>query len=94
MLFALPSYGRVVSSSALADAASGLTRVQVIAAIPVDQALERRIAETLAQVLGGRIQTTVRQDHEILGGLIIRIGDRVIDSSLRTRLRQLQAALA
>jgi F-type H+-transporting ATPase subunit delta len=79
---------------ALADAASGLTRVEVVAAVRVDQALEQSIAQTLAERLGGRIQTTVRQDPEILGGLIIRIGDRVIDSSLRTRLRQLQAALA
>jgi len=79
---------------ALADAASGLTRVEVVAAVPVDHALEQRIAAALAQQLGGRIQTTVRQDRQILGGLIIRIGDRVIDSSLRTRLQQLQAALA
>jgi F0F1-type ATP synthase delta subunit len=36
----------------------------------------------------------VRQDPAILGGLVIRIGDRVIDGSVRTRLEQLQAALA
>ena len=45
-------------------------------------------------VKGGRIETTVRQDPSIIGGLIIRIGDRVIDGSLRTRLQQLRAALA
>jgi F-type H+-transporting ATPase subunit delta len=79
---------------ALADAESGLTRVQVTAAVPLDQRLEQDIRDTLAQRLGGRIETTVQQDPSIIGGLIIRIGDRVIDSSLRTRLQQLRAALA
>ena len=79
---------------ALADAASGLTRVEVTAAVPLDQALEQDIRNTLSQRLGGSIHTTVRQDPSIIGGLIIRIGDRVIDGSLRTRLQQLRAALA
>jgi F-type H+-transporting ATPase subunit delta len=79
---------------ALADAASGVTRAEVVAAVPVDEALERRIAEALGERLGGRVRTTVRQDPAIIGGLVIRIGDRVIDSSLRTRLQQLRAALA
>jgi F-type H+-transporting ATPase subunit delta len=84
----LSHYGR------LADAASGVTRAEVVAAVPVDEALERRIAQVLGERLGGRVRTTVRQDPDIIGGLVIRIGDRVIDSSLRTRLQQLRAALA
>lgn len=79
---------------ALADAASGLTRAEVVAAVPVDDALERHITEALRQRLGGRIHTTVRHDPDIIGGLIIRVGDRVIDGSVRTRLQQLRAALA
>jgi F-type H+-transporting ATPase subunit delta len=79
---------------ALADAASGVTRAQVVAAVPIDEALERRIAEVLGERLGGRVRTTLRQDPDLIGGLVIRIGDRVIDSSLRTRLQQLRAALA
>jgi F-type H+-transporting ATPase subunit delta len=79
---------------ALADAASGLIRVEVTAAVPLDQASEQSVRDTLSQRLGGSIHTTVRQDPSIVGGLIIRIGDRVIDGSLRTRLQQLRAALA
>jgi F-type H+-transporting ATPase subunit delta len=79
---------------ALADEASGVTRVDVTAAVPLNQNLEREIRTALSQRLGGSIHTTVRQDPSIIGGLIIRIGDRVIDSSVRTRLQQLRAALA
>lgn len=78
---------------ALADRASGVLRAEVVTAVAVDRALEQRIRTQLAERLGGDVQTTVRQDPAILGGLVIRIGDRVIDGSVRTRLEQLQAAL-
>jgi F-type H+-transporting ATPase subunit delta len=79
---------------ALADKASGVVRAEVITAIPVDDALEKRIRDSLSKQLGSAVQTTVRTDPSIIGGLVIRIGDRVIDDSLRTHLQQLQAALA
>ncbi len=69
-------------------------RAEVIAAIPVDDALEKRIRDSLRKQLGSDVETTVRTDPSIIGGLVIRIGDRVIDDSLRTHLQQLQAALA
>jgi F-type H+-transporting ATPase subunit delta len=79
---------------ALADKASGVVRAEVIAAIPVDAALEQRIRDSLRKQLGSDVETIVRTDPSIIGGLVIRIGDRVIDDSLRTHLQQLQAALA
>jgi len=78
----------------LADRASGVVRAEVISAVPLDDASARRIRGALSERLGGEVQTEVRQDPDILGGLIVRIGDRVIDSSVRTRLEQLRTALA
>lgn len=78
---------------AMADRESGVLRAEVTTAVPVSPALEATISRTLSERLGGEVQTTVRQDAEIIGGLVIRIGDRVIDGSVRTRLDQLQAAL-
>ena len=78
----------------LADRESGVVRAEVTTAIAVSPQLEQRIRAELATKLGGDVQTTVSQDPSILGGLVIRIGDRVIDGSVRTRLEQLQAALA
>jgi F-type H+-transporting ATPase subunit delta len=62
--------------------------------VPADAALEEKIRSSLSKQLGSDVQTIVRSDPAILGGLVIRIGDRVIDDSLRTHLQQLQAALA
>jgi F-type H+-transporting ATPase subunit delta len=87
--------GEILSHyDALTDKASGVVRVEVTTAVPADAALEQRIRDSLSTQLGSDVQTTVRSDPSIVGGLVIRIGDRVIDDSLRTHLQQLQAALA
>jgi len=78
----------------LTDRASGIVRVEVTTAVTPDAATEQRIRDSLSKQLGSDVQTTVRTDPSIIGGLVIRIGDRVIDDSLRTHLQQLQAALA
>jgi F-type H+-transporting ATPase subunit delta len=78
----------------LADRASGVVRAEVTTAVPTDAALEEQIRTALSAKLGSDVQTVVRSDPAILGGLVIRVGDRVIDDSLRTHLQQLQAALA
>jgi F-type H+-transporting ATPase subunit delta len=77
----------------LSDRESGVVRADVTTAIAVDDDLTTRIGRTLSEKLGAAVQTEVHQDPTILGGLIIRIGDRVIDSSLRTRLAQLRTVL-
>ena len=78
----------------LADRASGLVRAEVITAVELDDKLKRQIASTLERKLGTSVKTEVRQDPSILGGMVVRIGDRVIDDSVRTHLQQLQASLA
>ena len=77
----------------LTDEENGVTRAEVVTASPVDDALAQQISVALTTKLGGAVKTEVRQDPAILGGLVIRIGDRVIDNSVRTRLEQLQAVL-
>ena len=77
----------------LTDRDSGVVRAEVVTAVPVDAELKRSIGRALGEKLGSAVQTEVRQDPAILGGLVIRIGDRVIDNSVRTRLEQLRTAL-
>ena len=81
-------YGR------LADLASGIVRAEVTTAVDVDEGTKKEIARVLEEKLGTPVKTHVSRDPEILGGLVVRIGDRVIDDSVRTHLQQLQAALA
>jgi F-type H+-transporting ATPase subunit delta len=77
----------------LTDRGSGVVRADVTTAIPVDEDLKTHITKALGEKLGADVETEVRQDPAIIGGLIIRIGDRVIDDSIATRLQQLRTAL-
>ncbi|MBV8302449.1 MAG: F0F1 ATP synthase subunit delta [Candidatus Dormibacteraeota bacterium] len=78
----------------LADRASGVVRATVTTAVDVDRGMRTAIEHTLSERFGKDVQTEVVHDPSILGGLVVRVGDRVIDDSVRTHLRQLQAALA
>ena len=59
-------------------------------ASPPDESLTRRIVERLTEVLGKEVRAHVKSDPAILGGVVVRIGDRVYDGSLRRRLTTLR----
>jgi F-type H+-transporting ATPase subunit delta len=78
----------------LADVAAGIIRAEVTAAVPVTDELEEDIRNKLKNQMGSSLEVSVKQDSSIVGGLIIRIGDRVIDNSLRTHIAQLRTVVA
>ena len=77
----------------LADRASGVTRAVVTTAVDVSSEVRDAIAEALRTAFGGTVSIEHRTDPAIIGGLVVRAGDRVIDNSIRTHLEQLQASL-
>jgi F-type H+-transporting ATPase subunit delta len=66
---------------------------EVRSAIPLDGEQQRRLAEALSSATGKQIEVKVTVDPTVLGGLVSRIGDRVIDGSIATRLQQLRNTL-
>ena len=78
----------------LLDAQQGIERAEAVTAIPLDDDVQRRITEMLSAVSGREVRLTTRVDVEILGGMIVRIGDRVMDGSTRSRLRAMRRELA
>jgi F-type H+-transporting ATPase subunit delta len=72
----------------------GIVIAQVTSAIPLDEAHRKRVAEELSKVTGKSVQLDLRQDPSILGGLVARIGDELIDASVATRLADLSERLA
>lgn len=63
---------------------------EVRSAIPLDDATVDRLARGLAARIGNQVEVRVVIDESILGGLVARVGDTVIDGSVRTRLEQLR----
>ena len=78
----------------LVDAAENIVRVQVASAVELTEDDTKRIAEQLSAALGGDVRVTATVDAGLLGGLVMRVGDRVIDGSARQRLNSLRGALA
>lgn len=66
---------------------------EVRSAIELDDTQVARLAEALGRATGKAVEVKVIIDPSVLGGLIARIGDTVIDGSVRHRLDQMKAQL-
>jgi F-type H+-transporting ATPase subunit delta len=71
----------------------GLVAAEVVSAAPLSDAQSSAIAAALRQALGKDPEITTRVDPSILGGLRVKVGSRLFDASLRTRLDHMKFAL-
>jgi F-type H+-transporting ATPase subunit delta len=68
----------------------GIVIAEVTTAVPLDSAHQSEVAKHLATLTGARtVDLRVKVDPSILGGIIARIGDELIDASVATRLAEL-----
>jgi F-type H+-transporting ATPase subunit delta len=68
--------------------------VTVTTAAPVDQAQRLRLGHVLGEVLGAEPLLTMQVREGLLGGMVVRIGDRVFDASIAGELHRLRQSLA
>lgn len=78
----------------LADDAVGRVRATATTAIPLSGADAANLVASLSNKLGREVRLHTSVDAAIIGGLVLQIGDRVIDASVATRLQQLRRQLA
>lgn len=71
----------------------GETTAEVASAVSLSQAQEEALRATLTARLGRQVILDATVDPSLLGGLVVRVGSRMIDSSLRTKLDNLQIAM-
>lgn len=72
----------------------GTVPVRVTSAVALDESARAAVAAVLAERLGATPALDLRVDESILGGLIARVGDEVIDVSVRNELDQMRTTLA
>jgi len=65
----------------------------VRSALPLDAAQQRRLADALGRATGKTVEVKVIVDPSVLGGIVARVGDVVIDGTIRHRLEQLKEQL-
>jgi F-type H+-transporting ATPase subunit delta len=78
----------------LAAAARQKVSGEIITAIQLDDATLAKLSAELSRVTGKSVQLFQRIDPAILGGAIIKVGEQVIDGSLRRKLNQIKENLA
>src|SRR5579864_2994385 len=66
---------------------------EVRTAYPLDADQQARLADALGRATGKRVSVKVIIDPTVLGGIVARVGDTVIDGSVRSRLEQLRETL-
>lgn len=70
--------------------ARGEMSAEVVSAQPLSQEQAQRLAETLSAQAGKTVRLETRVDPSLIGGLVVRLGSRMIDTSIRAKLGQMQ----
>jgi F-type H+-transporting ATPase subunit delta len=76
------------------EEANRLLPVQITSAVELDEAVTSRIGEEIGRQTGRRVQLTTTVDPEVLGGIVVRVGNSILDGSIRTRLERLRKQVA
>ncbi|MGD0795186.1 MAG: ATP synthase F1 subunit delta [Dehalococcoidales bacterium] len=78
----------------LVDAYHGIQKAKVVTAVPIDDKDKEKLAEDLGAMVGSKIVIESEVDPGILGGIIARIGGKLLDGSTRSKLVALKRELA
>lgn len=90
-LFALPEM--IEAFLATLAVRRGEITAQVVSATPLTPAQSEALAEALRRSAGAKLTIDSRIDPSLLGGLVVRLGSRMIDASLKSKLNRLQLAM-
>jgi F-type H+-transporting ATPase subunit delta len=90
-LFAVPAM--IGAFLARLAARRGEIAAEVTAAQPLSEAQLALLGEELRRSAGRRVTVDVRVDAGLLGGIVVKLGSRLVDASVESRLRRLQSAM-
>ena len=71
----------------------GEVTAEVTVAQPLNEARQAALTEQLRRAVGARVAVDIRVDPALLGGMIVKVGSRMVDASLSSRLQRLRLAM-
>ena len=71
----------------------GEVTAEITTAQPLNETQQNTLGEQLRRAVGRRVTVDLRVDPSLLGGMIVKVGSRMIDGSLKSRLHRLQLAM-
>lgn len=78
----------------LLDSYRGIEQAEVTTAIPLDDEDRRKLEERLGMVVGKKVVLKLKVDSNVVGGIVARIGGKLLDGSTRSKLMALKNVLA
>ena len=90
-LFALPDM--IKDYQALLAAARGEATAEVTSAQQLSDAQISAVEDSIKQAMGTKVAIDAKVDESLLGGLVVKVGSRMVDTSLKTKLSQLRLAM-
>jgi len=91
----MPALMRVRRSyDALWEQENNLLPVRVTSAVELDEATVRNIGERIGEQTGRKVELSSSVEPDLLGGIVVRVGNSIIDASIRNRLEQLRRTVA
>lgn len=88
---ALPNM--ILAFQAILAARRGAATAEVVSAKPLTEAQAAELACQLKKIVGGAVRLETKVDPSVLGGLVVKVGSRMIDTTLKTKLQQLRFAM-
>jgi F-type H+-transporting ATPase subunit delta len=85
--------GMITAFAAMADARAGVVKAEVTVAEPLSDRNRQAVSDALNAVTGKTVSFKEKVDPGIIGGLIVKMGSRMVDSSVRTKLNSLKIAM-
>jgi F-type H+-transporting ATPase subunit delta len=83
----------VAAYHALSDARAGVAKAEVTVAEKLSVNNKKAVVDALKSVTGKNVNITEKVDPSIIGGIIVKMGSRMVDSSVRTKLNSLKIAM-
>jgi ATP synthase F1 delta subunit len=68
--------------------------VQISTAVPLDEDIVRKLGDRIAESTGQKIELTAKIEPDIIGGIVLRVGNSILDASIRNRLQNLRKHVA
>ena len=69
------------------------TEAAIVSAVPLTDREKGELQRRISQEVGGDLEFDFAVDPELIGGMVVRVGDRIIDGSVSTKLRQLRESI-
>jgi F-type H+-transporting ATPase subunit delta len=71
-----------------------LLPVEITSAVELDEAVTKEIGEEIGRQTGRTVELSSTVDPDVLGGIVVRVGNSILDASIRTRLERLRKQVA